>query len=189
MSTNINFRLFSRNALLEMIADFQSERMDEQRALLPGLKRISLNNATNRPGMNNSGSDSLPSTQQPPQLPPTSDGIGTPPDDAFLDMLMRCQVSFGLMCSARFRPFHFELVLICRVQELKNNVRNCRRPTSLWTLKLEVTEGHQRWVIPTAEPQSQMKISFRSSCASRAAAWKTNELRYLCTAITTITVV
>nr|XP_029714526.1 LOW QUALITY PROTEIN: G-protein-signaling modulator 2-like [Aedes albopictus] len=83
----------NRNALLEMIADFQSERMDEQRALLPGLKRISLNNATNRPGMNNSGSDSLPSTQQPPQLPPTSDGIGTPPDDAFLDMLMRCQGS------------------------------------------------------------------------------------------------
>ncbi|XP_062546647.1 G-protein-signaling modulator 2 [Armigeres subalbatus] len=82
----------NRNALLEMIADFQSERMDEQRALLPGLKRISLNNATNRPGTN-AGADGLPSAQQPPQLPPSSDGIGTPPDDAFLDMLMRCQGS------------------------------------------------------------------------------------------------
>lgn len=90
------FNLLYRNALLEMIADFQSERMDEQRALLPGLKRISLNNATNRPGAN-TGADSIPSAQQPSQLPPSSDGIGTPPDDAFLDMLMRCQVGFLLL--------------------------------------------------------------------------------------------
>ncbi|XP_058817452.1 G-protein-signaling modulator 2 [Topomyia yanbarensis] len=85
----------NRNALLEMIADFQSERMDEQRALLPGLKRISLNassNVTNRPAnLNNStitGNGQAQSHQ-----PPPSDGIGTPPDDAFLDMLMRCQGS------------------------------------------------------------------------------------------------
>ncbi|XP_055638854.1 G-protein-signaling modulator 2 [Toxorhynchites rutilus septentrionalis] len=80
----------NRNALLEMIADFQAERMDEQRALLPGLKRISLNNANNvlnHP--TNASNSSLNQEQDPPQ----SDGIGTPPDDAFLDMLMRCQGS------------------------------------------------------------------------------------------------
>ncbi|XP_058449821.1 G-protein-signaling modulator 2 [Malaya genurostris] len=84
----------NRNALLEMIADFQSERMDEQRALLPGLKRISLNNSnnvTNRPAdvSTTTGNSQAPQSQQ----PPPSDGIGTPPDDAFLDMLMRCQGS------------------------------------------------------------------------------------------------
>uniref|UniRef100_A0AAG5DAI9 Uncharacterized protein n=1 Tax=Anopheles atroparvus TaxID=41427 RepID=A0AAG5DAI9_ANOAO len=73
----------NRNVLLEMIAHFQSERMDEQRALLPGLKRISLNNANvSRP---DSG---VGSTE-----PEDAVSIGTPPDDAFLDMLMRCQGS------------------------------------------------------------------------------------------------
>ncbi|XP_058121304.1 G-protein-signaling modulator 2 [Anopheles ziemanni] len=78
----------NRNVLLEMIAHFQSERMDEQRALLPGLKRISLNNANNisRPTNNNeSGTGST--------TPEDAVSIGTPPDDAFLDMLMRCQGS------------------------------------------------------------------------------------------------
>ncbi|XP_055548296.1 G-protein-signaling modulator 2 [Wyeomyia smithii] len=83
----------NRNALLEMIADFQSERMDEQRALLPGLKRISLNNSTNavsRPA--NASSNSTTNTgQAQSQQPPPSDNFETPPDDAFLDMLMRCQ--------------------------------------------------------------------------------------------------
>lgn len=78
----------NRNALLEMIADFQSERMDEQRALLPGLKRISLNNSANVSAIAADGAPDLP----------LQDGlvggiVGTPPDDAFLDMLMRCQGS------------------------------------------------------------------------------------------------
>lgn len=47
-----------------MIADLQSERMDEQRAQLPGF--------VNRANRNNSNHS---------------------PDDAFLDMLMRCQGS------------------------------------------------------------------------------------------------
>lgn len=50
-----------------MIANLQCERMDEQRAILPGLKGIHISNSTN-------------------DLVPT-------PDDNFLDMLMRCQVS------------------------------------------------------------------------------------------------
>lgn len=83
----------NRNALLEMIADFQSERMDEQRALLPGLKRISLNNAAVRPGVNADGVGAVDGQVQSQQLPTGADGIGTPPDDAFLDMLMRCQGS------------------------------------------------------------------------------------------------
>lgn len=96
----------NRNALLEMIADFQSERMDEQRALLPGLKRISLTNS-NRPNVSSSsatavGNDPVDGVQIPDQSAaaagqqPTQDGgavVGTPPDDAFLDMLMRCQGS------------------------------------------------------------------------------------------------
>uniref|UniRef100_A0A182M4F9 G-protein-signaling modulator 2 n=1 Tax=Anopheles culicifacies TaxID=139723 RepID=A0A182M4F9_9DIPT len=74
----------NRNVLLEMIAHFQSERMDEQRALLPGLKRISLGNASNmsHPTNNNESAGK----EDPADL-------GTPPDDAFLDMLMRCQGS------------------------------------------------------------------------------------------------
>ncbi len=51
-----------------MIADLQSERMDEQRAQLPGL--------VNRRGV---------ATNNFPANAPA-------PDDAFLDMLMRCQV-------------------------------------------------------------------------------------------------
>lgn len=84
----------NRNALLEMIADFQSERMDEQRALLPGLKRISLtNNSSARPNVE-TDADGVAIPAAPDQ--PAQDGgvvVGTPPDDAFLDMLMRCQGS------------------------------------------------------------------------------------------------
>uniref|UniRef100_A0A1L8DLR2 Putative g-alpha gtpase interaction protein n=1 Tax=Nyssomyia neivai TaxID=330878 RepID=A0A1L8DLR2_9DIPT len=61
----------NRNALLEMIADLQSERMDEQRATLPGL--------VNRSGIGL-------------KAPPTNPNVPAP-DDAFLDMLMRCQGS------------------------------------------------------------------------------------------------
>ena len=59
-----------RNSLLEMIADLQSERMDEQRAQLPGL--------VNRGRVSSNVSN--PQTNTPA------------PDDAFLDMLIRCQV-------------------------------------------------------------------------------------------------
>ncbi|XP_052892821.1 G-protein-signaling modulator 2 [Anopheles moucheti] len=78
----------NRNVLLEMIAHFQSERMDEQRALLPGLKRISLGNANNmsHPTNNNESAPGSTAKEDPVAL-------GTPPDDAFLDMLMRCQGS------------------------------------------------------------------------------------------------
>lgn len=61
----------NRNSLLEMIADLQSERMDEQRAALPGFVNRNLPNTT---------------TTVTPVLAPA-------PDDAFLDMLMRCQGS------------------------------------------------------------------------------------------------
>lgn len=64
--------LICRHALLEMIADLQSERMDEQRcSLLPGLKGSPLNNIV------------------------TSEASGnkTEPDEPFFDMLMRCQGS------------------------------------------------------------------------------------------------
>ncbi|XP_053675439.1 G-protein-signaling modulator 2 [Anopheles nili] len=77
----------NRNVLLEMIAHFQSERMDEQRALLPGLKRISLGNANISRPTNNNESGTGSTTPEDPVA------IGTPPDDAFLDMLMRCQGS------------------------------------------------------------------------------------------------
>lgn len=84
----------NRNALLEMIADFQSERMDEQRALLPGLKRISLTNSSARPNVEATAATTadgiIPAV---PDQPMGQDGVGTPPDDAFLDMLMRCQGS------------------------------------------------------------------------------------------------
>lgn len=56
-----------RNQLLEMIADLQSSRMDEQRAALPGL----INSA-------NVVAKQVRKAE---------------PDDAFLDMLMRCQGS------------------------------------------------------------------------------------------------
>ncbi|GAB0095116.1 G-protein-signaling modulator 2 [Sergentomyia squamirostris] len=60
----------TKNNLLEMIADLQSERMDEQRATMPGL--------INRSGV---------------VLKAPTNPTGAAPDDAFLDMLMRCQSS------------------------------------------------------------------------------------------------
>lgn len=69
------------NALLEMIADLQSERMDEQRAVLPGLIASPQNQAQRR--------------QRSPILPQASStgNRAAAPDDAFIDMLMRCQGS------------------------------------------------------------------------------------------------
>lgn len=71
----------ARNALLEMIADLQSERMDEQRAQLPGL--VTSHNRNGGPISNQSSSNF-------PRGPSTTEPA---PDDAFLDMLMRCQGS------------------------------------------------------------------------------------------------
>ncbi|KAL5287627.1 GPSM2 family protein [Megaselia abdita] len=53
------------NQIVDMIADLQAERMDEQRAMLPGLKNQQQN----------------------------AGGPQPQPDDAFIDMLMRCQGS------------------------------------------------------------------------------------------------
>lgn len=76
----------NRNALLEMIADLQSERMDEQRAqlpTLPGLVPSPQNQNTRRNLINNqTATRSNGGTSSEPA-----------PDDAFLDMLMRCQGS------------------------------------------------------------------------------------------------
>lgn len=72
----------NRNQLLEMIADLQGERMDEQRAALqPGL----LGNSNGGLGAAAAGGAGAA-----PQ--PKRDRKGEP-DDAFLDMLMRCQGS------------------------------------------------------------------------------------------------
>lgn len=76
----------NRNALLEMIADLQSERMDEQRAQLPqlpGLVPSPQNQSTRRNLINNQSSSRAAS----------GSGSEPAPDDAFLDMLMRCQGS------------------------------------------------------------------------------------------------
>lgn len=64
-----------------MIADLQSERMNEQRcSLLPGLKRTSLNNsAADQAEASVAASGVEKNTGE--------------PDDAFLDMLVRCQGS------------------------------------------------------------------------------------------------
>lgn len=77
----------NRNALLEMIADLQSERMDEQRAQLPGLVPSPQNQSTRRNLMMNTQSTSRNASG--------GGGAGgePAPDDAFLDMLMRCQGS------------------------------------------------------------------------------------------------
>lgn len=78
----------NRNALLEMIADLQSERMDEQRAQLPGLVPSPQNQSTRRNLMMNAQSTSRNASGG------GSGAGGEPaPDDAFLDMLMRCQGS------------------------------------------------------------------------------------------------
>lgn len=81
----------NQNALLEMIADLQSERMDEQRAQLPGLVPSPQNLHQRRhmgPPIN-----SQPTTANPRGATTTAKPNEPAPDDAFLDMLMRCQGS------------------------------------------------------------------------------------------------
>lgn len=78
----------NRNQLLEMIADLQGERMDEQRAALqPGL-------------IGNNSSSSAAAAVVVDGVGAVGGGVATgqpkrkgEPDDAFLDMLMRCQGS------------------------------------------------------------------------------------------------
>lgn len=67
-----------------MIADLQSERMDEQRAQLPGLITTNSNQFQR-----------APINKQPSLVFPRGASTSTEraPDDAFLDMLMRCQSS------------------------------------------------------------------------------------------------
>lgn len=76
----------NRNQLLEMIADLQGERMDEQRAALAA------------PGLRGNGTAAAAAVA----AVDGAAGVGQPkrggrkggePDDAFLDMLMRCQGS------------------------------------------------------------------------------------------------
>lgn len=72
----------NRNTLLEMIADLQSERMDEQRAqlpTLPGLIASPQNQQTYRNLMNSQAQ--------------AANRRERAPDDTFFDMLMRCQGS------------------------------------------------------------------------------------------------
>lgn len=66
-----------------MIADLQSERMDEQRAQLPGL-------VTRRNG--GSPVSGGPSTSNVSNQSKSKKSLPAP-DDAFLDMLIRCQVN------------------------------------------------------------------------------------------------
>lgn len=78
----------NRNALLEMIADLQSERMDEQRAQLPqlpGLVPSPINQNTRRNLINHQAAAATRNAN--------AAGSEPAPDDAFLDMLMRCQGS------------------------------------------------------------------------------------------------
>lgn len=86
MASNSSFLFVFRNALLSMIADLQSERMDEQRAMLPGLVNRRL---------------SSPHNNGPPQ-PSNSNATNSTTaalDEGFLDMLMRSQVNL-ITCMA-----------------------------------------------------------------------------------------
>lgn len=74
-----------------MIADLQSERMDEQRAQLPGVagRRPTQNGAAS--GTTSKSSVTTSHVSQ-PQLHMRSH-LPAASDDAFLDMLIRCQVN------------------------------------------------------------------------------------------------
>lgn len=82
----------NQNALLEMIADLQSERMDEQRAQLPGLV-ASPQNLHQRRMMAAAPINSQPTIANPrgTSTATTTTTNEPAPDEAFLDMLMRCQ--------------------------------------------------------------------------------------------------
>lgn len=78
----------NRNALLEMIADLQSERMDEQRAQLPQLQQL-----PQLPGLIASPQNQQTRRNLLANQAQASNRREPAPDDAFLDMLMRCQGS------------------------------------------------------------------------------------------------
>lgn len=76
----------NRTALLEMIADLQSERMDEQRAQLPQVP--------SPPQPNQNSQRHLINNQVTTLNQRGMNTVGQPqPDDTFFEMLMRCQGS------------------------------------------------------------------------------------------------
>lgn len=76
----------NRTALLEMIADLQSERMDEQRAQLPQVP--------SPPQPNHNSHRHLMNNQATALNQRGMNAVGQPqPDDTFFEMLMRCQGS------------------------------------------------------------------------------------------------
>lgn len=103
----------NRNALLEMIADLQSERMDEQRAQLPQLPGLIASPQNQQTRRNLMTSQAQAASRREPA-----------PDDAFLDMLMRCQ-------SSRLEEQRSELPRPTATHDMEqgeppnNNRRNC----------------------------------------------------------------
>lgn len=103
----------NRNALLEMIADLQSERMDEQRAQLPQLPGLIASPQNQQTRRNLMTSQVQAASRREPA-----------PDDAFLDMLMRCQ-------SSRLEEQRSELPRPTATHDMEqgeppnNNRRNC----------------------------------------------------------------
>lgn len=90
--------LVASHALLEMIADLQSERMDEQRAQLPGLvtRRTGASPASAAAGSSNATSHRSAASNV-SQIQSKLLGHQPAADDAFIDMLMRCQVNRHLI--------------------------------------------------------------------------------------------
>lgn len=78
-----------------MIADLQSERMDEQRAQLPGLvNRRSVgtsSKSSTAATTTNSSSSAPPNVSHKPTY--IQRLLPAPDDDSFIDMLIRCQVN------------------------------------------------------------------------------------------------
>lgn len=120
------------HALLEMIADLQSERMDEQRAQLPGLvsrrgqpATTAASAAAAAAAVSNVSQNNLifsPYTAICTAIPNTLLFCHcwveqtSPMDDAFLDMLMRCQVKCALsfcLCVSLFCMTVMSVVRSC----------------------------------------------------------------------------
>lgn len=80
-----------RNDLLTMIADLQSERMNEQRATLPGLVNHRLGSPQNSIYQHNPGTSNVTSAL----------------DEGFLDMLMRSQV---IILSIKITSYHYDML-------------------------------------------------------------------------------
>jgi G-protein signaling modulator 2 len=97
---NNNANVKDQKRLLEMIADFQSKRMDEQRCeLLPGYKRSEKN--SDLPPIMHEAAESSGDTK-----------VG--PDEPFFDMLMRSQ-------SSRYDEQRSELPKTSVVQDVESN--------------------------------------------------------------------